>query len=119
MKEILNEFWLNNGVEIIQAILTVVITLILATVKKVYEKYANTETKKDIVRETVRYVEQISKRIEITDKFQKAKDIIIEQLAKCGIDYNDIELEVMIESAVNKFFGKNESEEEFKAEGSE
>ena len=99
MFEILQPYLL----EIIVAILTGVASFIGVKIKKVYEEYINTKTKKEIVECTVKYVEQVFKEIHGEEKLNKAKDKALEWLNEKGIKVSDTELEILIEASVNGF----------------
>lgn len=89
--------------EIIVAILTGVASFIGMKIKKVYEDYVNTKTKKDVVDTTVKYVEQVYKDIHGAEKLEKAKEKALEWLNEKGISISDTELEILIEASVNGF----------------
>ena len=89
--------------EIIVAILTGVASFIGMKIKKVYEDYVNTKTKKDVVDTTVKYVEQVYKDIHGAEKLIKAKEKALEWLNEKGINISDTELEILIEASVNGF----------------
>lgn len=99
MFEILQPYLL----EIIAAILTSVAAFIGVKIKKVYEEYVNTKTKKEIVECTVKYVEQVFKELHGEEKLNKAKDKALEWLNEKGIKVSDTELEILIEASVNGF----------------
>ena len=92
MFEILQPYLL----EIIAAILTSVAAFIGVKIKKVYEEYVNTKTKKEIVECTVKYVEQVFKELHGEEKLNKAKDKALEWLNEKGIKVSDTELEILI-----------------------
>ena len=89
--------------EIIVAILTGVASFIGLKLKGVYEKYANTKIKQDIVKSTVKYIEQVYKDIHGAEKLEKAKEKALEWLNQEGINVSDTELEILIEASVNSF----------------
>lgn len=95
----------NYIFEILMTMATAVASFIGITIKNAYVKYVDTKTKKEIVKATVNYVEQVSSSIIISseDKFNKAKNKSLEWLTEKGIKISDTELEVLIESAVNEF----------------
>lgn len=95
----------SNLLEIINVILVGIVTFIGTKIKKIYEEYINDKTKKEIVKATVEYVEQVSSTLEKTseEKFNQAKTKAIEWLNEKGINISDTELEILIESAVNAF----------------
>lgn len=78
--------------------------------KQLYTKYINTEMKQNIVRTTVRYVEQIYKDLHGPEKLREAMAKASELLENYGITITEDELVTMIEAAVNEFnnnFNKN------------
>lgn len=72
-------------------------------VKKLYNQYVDTQTKKDVVSTTVQYVEQVYKDIHGQKKLDKALERASELLKEKGIAVSDTELETLIESAVCGF----------------
>lgn len=97
--------FINDNLSLILSILGTILTAIGGYIGTLYKKYINDKTKKQIVNDTVKYVEQITKDISISseNKLQKAKDKALEWLNSKGIKISDTELEVLIESAVNEF----------------
>ena len=82
-------------------------------IKKLYNKYIDNQTKKDIVNSTVEYVEQVFKDIHGEEKLEKALDRAYQLLKEAGISISHTELETLIEAAVNGFNqGFNRSIEE-------
>ena len=99
MLEILQPYLL----EIIAAILTGIATFIGVKLKKVYEEYVNTKVKKEVVDTTVKYVEQVYKDIHGEEKLNKAKEKALDWLNDKGISISEVELEILVEAAVNGF----------------
>ena len=97
----------NNLFEILNTILIAVITFIGTKLKQTYDKYVNDKTKKEVVKATVEYVEQICSVSGVKktsqEKFNQAKEKSIEWLNEKGINISETELEILIESAVNAF----------------
>lgn len=97
----------SNIFEIINTILIGVITFLGTKLKQTYDKYINDKTKKEVVKATVEYVEQICSTLEVKktslEKFNQAKEKSIEWLNEKGISISETELEILIESAVNSF----------------
>ena len=96
----------NYLFEILATIITALASFIGISIKNAYTKYVNTKTKKEIVKDTVNYVEQIYKDIHGAEKLEKAKEKALEWLNEKGIKISDIELEILIESAVNGLKGE-------------
>ena len=100
MANIMNGYILN----IVQMILLAIAAMIGMGVKKLYNKYVNTEVKKSVVRTVVRAVEQIYKDLHGSEKLEQAiarASHILED--EYGIDIGDYELISLIEAAVNEF----------------
>ena len=74
-------------------------------VKKLYNNYIDTQTKKDVVETTVQYVEQICKDLHGQEKLDMAMYRASALLAEQGINVSATELETLIEAAVNGFNG--------------
>lgn len=97
------EFLQNYMLEILATVITAVASFIGVTIKNAYTKYVDTKTKKEIVKSTVEYVEQVFKDIHGEEKLNKAKEKALEWLNEKGIKISETELEILIESAVNGF----------------
>lgn len=95
----------SNLLQLLAAVITAVVSYLGVQIKNAYTKYADTKTKKEIVKSTVEYVEQISKSLDIKpkaeEKFEKAKLKAIEWLNTKGISISETEIKILIESAVN------------------
>lgn len=72
-------------------------------VKRLYNKYVDNETKKDVVNTTVQYVEQVYQDIHGEEKLEKALERASKLLQEKGITISNTELETLIESAVCGF----------------
>jgi len=96
-------FFNDSIIEMILAIITGVASFIGIKLKTLFEQKINTETKKKIIADTVKYVEQITQGISITseNKKQKAKTKALEWLKEKKIKISNTELDILIESAVN------------------
>lgn len=100
----------NYIMEILATIITAVASYIGVQIKKAYTRYVDTKNKKEIVKSTVEYVEQIYKGIMVSneDKLSKAKEKALEWLNSKGLKISDTELDILIESAVNGLKKTNE-----------
>lgn len=96
----------NYIFEILATIITALASFIGVSIKNVYTKYINTKTKKEIVKDTVNYVEQVFKDIHGQEKLNKAKEKALEWLNEKGIKISETELEILIESAVKELRGE-------------
>lgn len=70
----------------------------------------DTKQKRAIVESTVQYVEQVGRALGSEEKFALAKKKALEWLNAKGLKVVDVELEVLIEAAVNSFFEHYELE---------
>jgi uncharacterized membrane protein YraQ (UPF0718 family) len=86
-------------------ILTAIAGIVGTQIKKLYERYADTKTKKEIATTVVEAIEQVARTQKWTgeQKFTEAKKNIIQYFNNVGIKTTDIEIELLIESAVNSF----------------
>lgn len=100
------EFIQNYLFEILATIITALASFVGVSIKNAYTKYINTQTKKEIVKDTVNYVEQVFKDIHGKEKLEKAKEKALEWLNEKGIKISETELEILIESAVNGLKGE-------------
>ena len=97
----ISEFISTYGNEILYTVLTAIISFVGLKLKSSYDKFMNDKSKKQVVEDTVKYVEQIYKNLSSKKKFEKAKENVIELLNDKGISITDLELQVLIESACN------------------
>lgn len=97
------EFINAYGLELINLVLTAVLGYLGLVAKRLYEKYANNQTKKDVIKTVVRGVEQLYKDMHGDEKLQKAMEAASEMLLEKGITISEFELRMMIEAAVAEF----------------
>lgn len=112
-----------NYNELISALLPLILSalgVILAAfgtqIAKYVKKFFDSKDKRAIAEATVRYVEQVGKALGSEEKFAKAKETIVQQLNNEGIAFTDLELEVLIEAAVNGFKKEYAKTDEVKVE---
>lgn len=86
---------------IIMGAITGLLTWLGGTIKKFYNEYIKNKTIRTVIDDCVRYVEQKSKKEEILDKYEMAKDKAVNILNSKGIDVTDDEIDLLIESFVN------------------
>lgn len=111
----LAEFIETYGSDILYSILTGVATYVGLVVKKLYKRYADDQTKKDVIKTVVKGIEQLHKDLTGAEKLDFAVDNASEILENKGITITDLELRMLIESAVGDFndvFNKTVKKEE-------
>lgn len=101
--EILKEFIATYGTTILYTVLTAIASYVGLAVKRVYEKYVNDKTKKDVVETTCKYVEQLYVDLSGEEKLAMAINGATELLAEKGIMISEVELRMLIEATVNSF----------------
>lgn len=85
---------------VLATFLTGLFTYIGTRLKKVYEEKVNTETAKNVVEDTVRFVQQVYKDLKGPEKLEKATAQVVEVLQSKGISMSEAEINMLIESAV-------------------
>lgn len=96
-----------NEYGILSAILTAVASALGVLAKKLWDKTVGDkikeDTKKDVAKIVVRYVEQVYKDIHGKEKLDKALEAFSEMLSQKGITISDLEMRVYLESALASF----------------
>ena len=109
--EFIKDFLSSYGTELLYTILTAIISFLGIKLKALYEKNVNDCIKKNIVEDTVKYVEQLYKNKTSEEKKNIAKENILKLLTEKKITITDLELEVLIESACNNIQRNKKKEE--------
>jgi len=102
--EILNQF-IQILMPVLATFITGVFTYIGNKIKNAYQKKINDETAKAVVKDVVRFVEQVYGDIHGKEKLQKAIEQVSIILQEKGIKITETEIMMLIESAV---YGLNE-----------
>lgn len=102
MNEIIDAF-ISNLTPVLVTFITAVLGYIGMSIKKIISDKVNKEQIENIINQTVKYVEQITKDSSLSsaEKFNEAKDKASAWLKEKGLKVSDVELEIMIECAVN------------------
>lgn len=111
--DFLKEFISEYGTMILYTILTALAGYLGVVAKRIYENYVNDKTKRAVARTVVLGVEQIYKDLHGDEKLQRALASASEMLAEKGIQITELELRMLIESALAEFnnaFEKNTGE---------
>ena len=101
----MTEIFMQYLTEIVSALLSAFAVWLGLELKKLAQKYVNTQTKKDVVRTVVLAVEQIYKDLHGEDKLNKALETASEILTAQGIHVTGLELRTLVEDAVGEFNG--------------
>ena len=84
-------------------VFTTVASYVGMKIKIIYKEKVDTETKKKVVETTCRYINQLYNDLDGSQKLEKAKENIVDQLNEKGISITELELDVLIESTINSF----------------
>ena len=107
--QFINEY----GTAILYTVLTALFGYFGIVAKKYFDKWFNTKEKKDIAKEVVKFTEQVYKTLHGQEKLEKAMEAMSQMLAEKGITITELEMQVLLESAVaefNKAFEKTETD---------
>lgn len=91
-------------------IVLTVLTALAALIGKQVKQYLNTKEKRDIVDATVRYVEQVGRTLGAPEKLALAKEKALEWINSKGFNISEIELEILIEAAVQNFYAHSKGD---------
>lgn len=100
MNDILNQFIDEYATAILYAILTAAAGIAGTFIKKKYEEWANTKTKKDVVKTVVFAMEQLYKDLNGPERKEKAIESIVEMLAEKNITISQLEINMLIEATI-------------------
>lgn len=99
LKVFINQY----GLEIVTTIVTAIAGYIAVVAKSLVQKYINDKTKKDVAKIVVSGIEQCYKVLDGPQKLQKAIEAATSMLAAKGIQVTEVELRMLLESALGEF----------------
>ena len=99
LKVFINQY----GLEIVTTIVTAIAGYIAVVAKSLVQKYINDKTKKDVAKIVVSGIEQCYKALDGPQKLQKAIEAATSMLAAKGIQVTEVELRMILESALGEF----------------
>ena len=106
----MNEFISAYGLPIIGSIITAVLGWVGMQIKALYERYVDTKEKQAVCRTVVAAVDQIYKDLGGEEKLNKAIEAASDMLNARGITCTELELRMLLESAVYALKGGGEIE---------
>ena len=98
-----SEFISQYGTTILYTLLTALAGYLGMIAKKLLTQWLNTKAKRDIARECVRFAEQAYKNLHGEEKLNAAMTAAAEMLSERGIAVTELELRVLLESALAQF----------------
>ena len=106
----MKEFISTYGLPIIGSIITAVLGWVGLQIKVLYERYADTKEKQAVCKTVVAAVDQIYKDLGGEEKLDKAIEAASDMLNARGITCTELELRMLLESAVYALKGGGEIE---------
>ena len=106
----MNEFISAYGLPIIGSIITAVLGWVGLQIKALYERYVDTKEKQAVCKTVVAAVDQIYKDLGGEEKLDKAIEAASDMLNARGIACTELELRMLLESAVYALKGGSEIE---------
>ena len=108
------EFIAEYGTAILYAVITAIAGYIGTGIKKLYQKYIDDKTKEKVAITVVKAVKQLYNDLDGEEKLEKAIEYISEMLSEKGINASELEIRMLIESAVSEIKEKVTESEEMK-----
>ena len=108
MNNILIDFTKEYGLEIIHSIVMGILSYIVIDIKKVYKKYIQDKTKKDVVKMVCRYIDEVYPSTTGDEKLNLVFNSTKEILKEKGITISDLELKVLLHNSI--YLMRNELE---------
>lgn len=102
--------------EILTTTITALAGWLAVVLKNLANKYLNDKTKQEIAKIVVSGIEQCYKTLEGPEKLEKALDAASEMLNEKGIKVTEVELRMLLESALGEFNKVFEKETQAKVE---
>lgn len=99
---ILKEFISTYGAALLYSIITAIAGYISIAIKRLFTKYVNDQSKRDVVKTCVNAVEQIYTDLHGQEKLDKCIESAASMLSEKGIAITELEIKMLIESAVNE-----------------
>lgn len=88
---------------VLEALLVAIAGYLATVIKSLATKFIDDKIKRDVAKTVVQAVEQLYKDLNGEEKLSKAIESAAEMLTEKGITCSDIELRLLLESAVGEF----------------
>ena len=99
IKEFINEY----GMELLTTVITALAGWLAIVIKNLATKYLNDKTKQNIAKIVVEGIEQCYKALDGPAKLEKAIEAATEMLNEKNIKVTEVELRMLLESALGEF----------------
>ena len=97
------EFMNQYGMDILYTIVMAIAGYVGIVIKNLVDKYINDKTKQSVAKTVVQFVEQVYKDLHGEEKLNAAIATAADMFTEKGIHVSDLEMRVLIESAVAEF----------------
>ena len=101
--ELFEQFMTQYGLQIIGTMLLALAGALGLIVKNLASKYLNDKTKQSVARIVVQGVEQVYKDLHGEGKLNQALEMFTDLLNEKGIQCSELEMRILLESAVGEF----------------
>ena len=96
------QFIAQYGMEILYALVLAIAGCIGTAIKNIYKKVVDDQTKEKVVKTVVKAVKQLYSDLSGEEKLEKAIENITAILAEKGITVTELEVRMLIESAIEE-----------------
>ena len=96
------EFIAQYGMEIISTAVMAIFGFVGICIKNVIKKYSDERTKEQVCKTVVKAVEQMYSDLTGDERYEKAVESVSEMLEEKGIGATELEVKMLIESAVKE-----------------
>ena len=96
------EFLAQYGMEIISTAVMAIFGFVGICIKNVIKKYSDERTKEQVCKTVVKAVEQMYSDLTGDERYEKAVESVSEMLEEKGIGATELEVKMLIESAVKE-----------------
>ena len=96
------EFLTQYGMELVSTVVVAIMGFIGICIKNIIKKISDDRTKEQVCKTVVKAVEQMYSDLTGDERYEKAVESVSEMLAEKGIGATELEVKMLIESAVKE-----------------
>lgn len=109
------EFLAQYGMELVSTIVMAIMGFVGICIKNIIKKFSDERTKEQVCKTAVKAVEQMYADLTGDERYEKAVESVTEMLFEKGISATELEVKMLIESAVKEMninLGKTEAKKD-------
>lgn len=109
------EFLTQYGMELVSTIVMAIMGFVGICIKNIIKKFSDERTKEQVCKTAVKAVEQMYADLTGDERYEKAVESVTEMLEEKGISATELEVKMLIESAVKEMninLGKTEAKKD-------